>query len=269
MRSTSRGTDREPAVAGMFYPGERDELRTAIAEILRHGERAEPTQLRGEGAVLVPHAGYPFSGPTAGVSLAAVGREPARVVLIGPSHRVPFLGVSAGDFARYVAPNGALEVDRDAVSTLEAEGWTTFEPAAHAREHALEVMVPLIVERFGRVPVVPLLAGEVDAPSVSALLERVLQPGDLLLVSSDLSHFRPDAEARRRDRATMEAVSQRRWSDLGPYDACGFRGLAGALHLAERRGWEVVELDYSNSGDATGDRSSVVGYGSAVLRARA
>jgi MEMO1 family protein len=251
-----RGAERPPAVAGMFYPGDERILVATVRRLLADAD-VEP---RDAAAILVPHAGYSYSGPIAAVAIGAVATTPGRVVLVGPAHRVRFDGVSAADFSAYRVPTGRLPVDRAGVADLEAAGLARFLPTAHADEHCLEVMIPLLLERFGQLPILPLLVGAASAADVEAALARALRPGDLLLISSDLSHFLPYDEARRRDLQTLDDVVAGRWSELTGYDACGHRGLAGAMRLAARRGWRAELLDYRSSGDTAGDRARVVGY---------
>ena len=263
--SAGRGDVRPAAVAGLFYPGRPDELRATVRDLLeraserRGAERAQPA------AIVVPHAGYVYSGSTAAAAFDAVPHPPARVVLVGPAHRVRFAGISAADYEAYAAPTGALPVDRAQVAALEAGGATRFVPAAHAEEHCLEVMVPFILERFGEVPVVPLLVGGATPAAVERALDLALRLCDLLLISTDLTHFLRYDEARRRDLATLDDVVAGRWGDIGPEDACGHRGLAGAMRLGARRGWAPTTLEYLNSGDTAGDRSRVVGYGAVAF----
>ncbi|MGM0576973.1 MAG: AmmeMemoRadiSam system protein B [Myxococcota bacterium] len=265
MARLERSADRPAAVAGLFYPDDPDTLRRVVREYLERAEaQADPTDVSPR-AILVPHAGYVFSGPTAAVAFAAVRERPRRVVMLGPAHRVPVSGVSAGDFSRYTCPLGALPVDHEAIAALEGLGLVDFVPEAHAREHCLEVMIPFLLERFGEVPIVPLLVGRATPEDVERILDAVLRDGDLLVISSDLSHYEPDEVARRKDTRTLRAVEHGDWDTLGPYEACGFLGLSGALRYGRRHGWRSVLLDYSNSGDASGDRSKVVGYGAAAF----
>lgn len=258
---SGRGAERPPAVAGMFYPADARALTATVRRLLADAA-VEP---REAAAILVPHAGYAYSGPVAAVAIGAVAATPLRVVLVGPAHRVGFDGVSAADFSAYRVPTGRLPVDRAAVAELEDAGVAHFLPTAHAEEHCLEVMIPLLLERFGEVPIVPLLVGVASPADVEAALEAALRPGDLLLVSSDLSHFLPYDEARRRDLATLVDVVAGRWSELDGFHACGHRGLAGAMRLASRRGWRGELLDYRSSGDTAGDRARVVGYGAVAF----
>ncbi len=269
MSSTLRGWPRRPAHAGTFYPGTAPALSRVVRQHLAAADTEPLRRLVASGvsphAILVPHAGYIYSGPTAAVAVSAVTRRPGRVVMVGPGHRVRFRGISAADFSSYEVPGGSLPVDREALATLEAAGLARFVPEAHVEEHCLEVMIPWLLERFPGVAIVPLLVGAASHADVDAALSHVLRPDDLVLVSSDLSHFHPYDVARRLDLATLEAV---RHGDAGALDgrrACGHIGLGGLLTLAARQGWEPCVLDYRSSGDTAGDRDRVVGYGAAAF----
>ena len=188
---------------------------------------------------------------------------PARILLIGPAHRVYVKGISAGDFDGYACPLGTLGVDRGALATLVGAGIAHVQRDAHAEEHCLEVMVPFILQHLGaNVPIVPLLVGNASAAQVADAIDTIRAPGDLIIVSSDLSHFRPYDEARRRDLSTVDAILTGDVDALGPEDACGYRGIAGVMQLAAREGWDSALIDYRNSGDTAGDRARVVGYAS-------
>ncbi len=264
-----RGVDRPPAVAGRFYPDDPLALE-ALVDALVAQARAHVPGGEDVRIVLCPHAGYAYSGPTAGAAFAAVPADVSRVVLVGPAHRVAFDGVSAGDFAHYVTPLGALAVDREAIADLESRSLVTCVPEAHAAEHCLEVIVPFLQVVCGDLEILPLLVGRAGPEAVDAVLEAALAPGDLLVVSSDLSHGLGYDEACARDRRTLEAVACGEWRHLSGHDACGHKGLGAAMRLAARRGWRPDLLDYRNSGDTAGSRAAgdyIVGYGAACWTA--
>ena len=261
MSSLNRGESRAPAAAGTFYPEDSDglsELVRSLFEVANRLERDAPGRVR---ALVIPHAGYTYSGVVAAVSLAAVKETPRRVILMGPAHRLAFKGVSGGDFASYDVPGGSMPVDRQALADLEERGLTTFFPDAHREEHSLEVIVPLLLERFGSVPIVPLLLGTALDEDVARVLERVLREDDLLVVSSDLSHYLTDERCRQKDATTLEHIVEGRTGSVGPYEACGHLGIGALNVLRAQRGWVPTVLGYSNSSDSGGDKKRVVGYG--------
>ncbi|PKN57652.1 MAG: AmmeMemoRadiSam system protein B [Deltaproteobacteria bacterium HGW-Deltaproteobacteria-14] len=260
-----RGQPRPSALAGRWYPADPD----ALADTVRAWIAEAPAAATPTGrvvAVLSPHAGHVYSGPIAGRAFAAVSGGPyRRAVLVGPAHRVAFHGISAGDFASYEVPTGTFPVDRGAIAELERAELVTCVPDAHAEEHCLEILLPFIAEVLGEVPILPLLCGRTRAADVARALEASLREDDLLVISSDLSHYEPYDVARERDVATLAAVVAGRGEALGGYDACGYLGIQAALTLGARRGWRRTLLGYQSSGDTAGDKDAVVGYGAVAF----
>ncbi|MCB9731143.1 MAG: AmmeMemoRadiSam system protein B [Deltaproteobacteria bacterium] len=260
-----RGAPRPSALAGRWYPGDARALGQSVRDYVADaGEREVGGVVR---AVIAPHAGHVYSGPIAGVAFAALAEGPRfrRVVLVGPAHRVAFQGISAGDFARYELPTGEVTVDREAIAALEAAGLVGCVPEAHAEEHCLEIELPFVLETLGDVPIVPLLVGRATGEQVARALAATLRDDDLLLVSSDLSHYQPYDEARAQDLTTLAAIAAGRGEELDGHDACGYRGIQGALQVARSRGWRPEVLDYRSSGDTAGDKRAVVGYGAVAI----
>lgn len=241
---------RPAAVAGSFYPADPAALAAAVDG---HLAAARPDPGPPPRALVVPHAGYRYSGAIAGSGWAAAPAAVARVALIGPAHRVAVAGCVQSGADRFRTPLGDCRVE-DAGLPAHA--------AAHAPEHCLEVQLPFIQRRWPGAAVVPVLAGDAEPAAVADWLEaRLAAPGTLLAVSSDLSHYLGEAEARRSDRACAEAVLA---LDPGAIDdgmACGAIPLRGLLLLARRLGLRPRLLDLRTSGDTAGPRDAVVGYG--------
>lgn len=253
---------RVPAVAGMFYPGEAKDLVAAVDGFLAQA-RGEPTGPAK--TVIAPHAGYDYSGPIAGSAyqaLSARGDAVSRVVVVGPSHRVPFAGVAISSAAGFATPLGMLSVDQNAVRDLLKDGLVNENDRAHAQEHSLEVHLPFVQRIFPRASVIPLLAGDDDAGRVAAVLER-LWGGDetAIVISSDLSHYLDYASACRVDRETAETIVARKAGEVDFHQACGATAINGLLRVAASRGLALHTLDLRNSGDTAGPRDQVVGYG--------
>jgi hypothetical protein len=257
---------RPAAVAGLFYPAGAAELAEAVRACLR----AAPSEAGAPPwALIVPHAGYVYSGPIAGTAyarLAALRGRVRRVVLIGPSHHVAFRGLAVPSAAAFATPLGDVPVDRAALRRLLALPQVVERDDAHAREHSLEVQLPFLQEVLGSFDLVPLAAGEASAEEVAEVLELLAdEPGTLVVVSTDLSHYHDYATARRLDAATSRAIEELRPDALGWESACGRVGLGGLLLLARRRGLEARTLDLRSSGDTAGGRDRVVGYGAYEL----
>jgi AmmeMemoRadiSam system protein B len=258
---------RPPAVAGRFYPGEPEVLAQEIAGLLGEasagrahgGERPSPK------ALIVPHAGYPYSGPVAARAYAAVADLKGlvtRVVVLGPAHFVAYHGLALPRADFFETPLGELAVDAQALDALIESPDVRFSDQAHEREHSLEVQLPFVQQALGGVGIVPILVGEASAETVAAALERLWDGEEtLIIVSSDLSHYHPYGVAQRLDAATAEAIEALDESRLSSEQACGYRALAGLLLVLRRREFALERLDLRNSGDTAGPRDGVVGYG--------
>jgi AmmeMemoRadiSam system protein B len=252
---------RPPAVAGSFYPRGPKELKATVDALLSQAKTSRQASPLG---IIAPHAGYMYSGPVAAnafAPVAALGTVFERVLLIGPPHYVPVSGVAAPSAATFATPLGEVEVNRDAIAALIEAGFVTIDDRAHAPEHSLEVELPFLQAVLGRFTLVPLLVGDAALEQVAAIIGAVLDERTLLVVSTDLSHYLDDASARVRDAATAETIEQLDFTRLGPQDACGFAALNGALCAARQEHWGIKRLDLRNSGDTSGDRRRVVGYG--------
>lgn len=265
----ARAWVRPPAVAGAFYPRDADDLRAAVRGHLARGSGKEAPRGGHPDAIVAPHAGYRYSGPTAGVGWSALGERAAtvdRVVLAGPAHRVavgsPGVGVSTA--RAWHTPIGDVPVDVDAAADLVATGRAVDADGAHAPEHSLEVHLPFLLETLGPVPIVPLLVSGECSPAAAAAALAQAWDGDrtALVVSTDLSHYLPEATTRERDDRTLAAIVDGRADDLRPEDACGRGAVAGLILAARSRGLAPSVLAVATSADATGDTSRVVGYAS-------
>ncbi|WP_018866114.1 MULTISPECIES: AmmeMemoRadiSam system protein B [unclassified Thioalkalivibrio] len=259
---------REPAIAGQFYPADPAELRATVTRLLdavRPAPDAAPPK-----ALIAPHAGYPYSGPVAASAYARIrplaGRI-RRVVLLGPSHRVPFHGIATTTVTAYRSPLGDVPVDHKALDTIAGLPGVQALDVAHGPEHSLEAHLPFLQVALGSFELVPLVVGDAPAEQVANVLERLWGgPETLVVVSSDLSHFHDYATASRLDAATTRAIERLDEHALGPEQACGCRPLAGLLRLARQRGLAITTLDQRNSGDTAGPRDQVVGYGAWMLQ---
>jgi hypothetical protein len=254
---------RPAAVAGSFYAASPEGLAAEVDELLREATlSAFPVTRRPPKALLVPHAGYRYSGPVAAsayVLLAPFAATITRVVLIGPSHRAYFHGVALPEATAFDTPLGAVPVDAAAAALVP--GVPRF-AGAHTREHSLEVQLPFLQRVLERFSIVPVVAGDAEPEEVAAVLDALWGgPETLVVVSSDLSHYLSYAEARRADAGTVERILSLSPTPLRHDQACGATPVNGLLLLARRRHLRPVRLDVRNSGDTAGPRDQVVGYG--------
>ena len=253
---------RPAAVAGMFYPDSADRLAADVRAYLA----AVPANLeRPPKAIVVPHAGYMYSGPVAASAYARVaplrGRV-TRVVLLGPTHRVAVRGLALPRAQAFATPLGEVPVDAAAVGEARTLPQVVVDDAPHALEHALEVQLPFLQSVLGGFSLVPFAVGQATPDEVAAVLDALWGgPETLIVVSSDLSHYHRYAEAARIDRATADAILGLA-ATLDHEQACGATPVNGLLLCARRRGLTPALVDLRNSGDTAGDRSRVVGYAS-------
>jgi len=251
---------RPAAVAGTFYSDAPLTLRRDVTNLLggAHDLGVRPK------AIVVPHAGYVYSGSIAAQAYAQVRGHAGgirRVVLIGPSHRVAFRGLAVPTSETFATPLGEVPIDKVACVALAAHPEVIVSDRAHALEHSLEVQLPFLQSVLTEFSLVPLVAGDAPPDMVAEVLETVWGGSEtLIVVSTDLSHFHDYRTAQSRD-----ADSARRILDMRPGlrgdDACGCVGLNGFLMAAGRHCLAPRQLCLCNSGDTAGDRTRVVGYG--------
>ena len=258
---------RQPAVAGRFYPGDPRSLEIMLQGFLR--DTAGLSDAAPPKAVIVPHAGFLYSGPVAASAYACVAAlrgEVERVVLIGPAHRVAFAGVAVPGADAFTSPLGTLTLDRAALDRVLELPQVILHDAAHAHEHSLEVQLPFLQHVLGACRLVPLVVGAATPEEVAEVLECLWGgPETLLVVSSDLSHYEDQATARERDARTSRAIEALDARRLGHADACGCIPVQGLLLAAGRHGLSARTVDLRTSGDTVGPRDSVVGYGAYVF----
>jgi len=252
---------RNPAVAGMFYPDHPETLAAVVEGYLAD---AQQTDLRPK-AIIAPHAGYEYSGPIAGSAFSAiksVASDITRVVLLGPSHRVPFYGLAASSAVAYHTPLGDIPLDRVAIKTALKMDQVIELDEAHAMEHSLEVELPFLQKVLGDFSLVPLVVGEAAYEEVSEVIDALWSGKEtLIVISSDLSHYLTYEQARAMDAETQQAIESLQPEAFSHEKACGRIPIGGLLLSARKRGMKVTTLDMRNSGDTAGDKTRVVGYG--------
>jgi len=268
---------RESVIAGSWYPGNASRLQREIHDYLSH---ASVAHLKGQLVALIsPHAGYRYSGQVAAYAYKILEKQKfSTVVVIAPSHRSYFRGVSVYDRGGYRTPLGVVPLDQEFISALkEREGRIRYVPEAHAQEHSLEIQLPFLQVLLPDFKLVPLIMGNQDFVTCQWLAEAVSdcikKKGSVLVVaSSDLSHFHPYQQAKKLDQVVLDAIAEfdpRGLSDnlaTGKCEACGGGPMITAMLIARRLGANNSQvLHYANSGDVTGDHSGVVGYVAAAL----
>lgn len=258
---------RPAAVAGMFYPGDARALAAQVDDLL--GAAAEPVRrLSYPKALIVPHAGYVYSGSVAARAydeLAPARGRVKRLVLLGPTHRVAVKGLGASSASAFTTPLGAVRIDAEALAQVRDLPQVVVNDAAHALEHSLEVQLPFLQKMLGDFALAPFAVGMASAHEVAEVLERLWGGAEtLLVISTDLSHYHSYEEARAIDGATIERIS-RFATDLDHDEACGATPLNGLLATAKEKRLGVKLLSACNSGDTAGDKGRVVGYSAFAL----
>lgn len=276
---------RPCAVAGRFYPAGSAELRRDLdrylGDIALEAPQIKAVDARPIRAIIAPHAGYLYSAPIAASAyrmLSTLKGRVRRVVLIGPSHYVPFSGLACSSAEAFETPFGNVPVDTDTVRQLTESKQVCTHDGAHAPEHGLEVHLPFLLHTLGSATdevadivggnfsIVPILFGEVGHEHAADVLDQLLDdPATLVVVSSDLSHYHDYDTAVTLDRQTADAIVARRGDAVAPQSACGHTAVRAVLRCAKNLGLDVTELDLRNSGDTAGPRDRVVGYGAFTL----
>ena len=252
---------REPAVAGMFYPADSRELQGTIKGYLESADAAGPVPK----AIIVPHAGYIYSGPVAATAYARIIKARdriERVVLLGPAHRVGFRGLAASNADFFSTPLGKIPLDTGIISQLLQYPQVHRLEDAHRQEHSLEVHLPFLQEVLDDFLLIPLVVGECSPDEVCEVLEQVW--GDektLIVISSDLSHYHEYSIAQTMDSATSRAIEALEPEAIGYDHACGRNPVNGLLLAARKHGLKAHTIDLRNSGDTAGPKDQVVGYG--------
>jgi MEMO1 family protein len=252
----------------MFYPASPSQLEAEIDALVAAAAPA-PERAPVPKALVVPHAGYMYSGPVAAAGyarLAPARDQIERVGLLGPAHRALVRSVAVSSADAFATPLGEIPVDLAAREKLAALPNVVVDDAAHAPEHCLEVHLPFLQRVLGEVRLVPVLIGTAKPDEVVEVLDRMWGgPETAIVISSDLSHYLDAAAARRTDRATADAIVARDPAALTPDGACGAFPLRGLLQAARQRDLDVELVALANSADTAGSSERVVGYGAFAL----
>ena len=256
---------RSAAVAGMFYHANATQLRQDINGYLDHATTHRQTPK----AIIVPHAGYIYSGPIAASAynnLRSLHQQIKKVVLLGPAHRVAFLGLAATSADFFITPLGKIKIDRNAMARISHLPQVITLDEAHAQEHSLEVQLPFLQIVLDDFELIPLVVGEASKQDVADVL-NILWGGEetLIVISSDLSHYNSYPVAQQMDLETSRAIEKLQPEKIHYDMACGRNPVNGLLEVAKQKHLSVTTLDCRNSGDTAGDKKRVVGYGAYVF----
>ncbi len=252
--------EHPPYVAGAFYPLDKNELNNFIQALLIQVPKFNYTPK----AMICPHAGYIYSGLTAAYSYVALenAKDIKRVVLLGPAHRYPFIGVAATQVNYFVTPLGKVAVDHEGSEQAIDAGAHVIEKA-YVNEHCLEVQLPFLQTILKDFRIVPLIVGQTTYQIVTQIINALWGGDDtLIVVSSDLSHYHAYDIAKTLDASTNKVIMNLEVDKLQHERACGATPIQGLLQVAHERGMQIKLIDMRNSGDTAGDKQRVVGYAS-------
>lgn len=256
---------RQPAVAGTFYPADSEKLQTMLSTYISAAKSSDKIPK----AMIVPHAGYIYSGEIAASAYARLkaGADTIkRVVILGPSHRVGFKGLAVSHAEFFNTPLGKIPLDMKAIEKLLALPFVKYIDEAHYLEHSLEVQLPFLQTVLTEFKIIPIVAGEADAEQVSDVIELFYDdPETLIVISSDLSHYHDYDTANRLDKETNRKIEALEYQELDYSEACGRVVVKGLLALARKKLFSVKNIDLRNSGDTAGDKKRVVGYGAYIV----
>lgn len=266
MFSSNTTNTRKPAVAGQFYPQEPQELNSLLKELFASARLTQVSQVK---AIIVPHAGYIYSGEVAAsayMTLIPQMHKIKRVILLGPAHRVGFHGMASTSASFFNTPLGNIVIDKGAINSIESLPQVVQLDRAHQHEHSLEVQLPFLQNLLDEFTLVPLVVGECTAEQVAEVLE-LLWGGDetLIVISSDLSHYNTYLDALEQDRNTSQSIVNMQPDKIEFDDACGRIPIKGLLLEATEHGLTPHQVDLRNSGDTAGNKDRVVGYGAYVF----
>jgi AmmeMemoRadiSam system protein B len=249
----------------MFYPGDAAILGKTVDHLLADKNAATHLQPK---VLIVPHAGYVYSGATAArayAQLAAVRNIIRRVVLLGPTHRVAVNGMALPTVSSFSTPLGNIPLAGDAIANLQSFPQVVFSDHVHAQEHSLEVQLPFLQKALDDFTLIPIAVGNCQPSAVAEVINHLWGgPETLIVISTDLSHFLPYAEAKAVDANTCRHILNFD-SHIRPDQACGAFPMNGLLLVAQQRKLNIQQIDLCNSGDTAGDKQRVVGYAAFVL----
>jgi len=256
---------RSPAVAGLFYPADAQQLGREVKQLLATAQLQDFKPK----ALIVPHAGYIYSGAIAAsayAGLSSVAATIRRVVLLGPAHRVAVHGLALPGVDVFETPLGRVKLDQELVATIAHLPQVIVSKEVHALEHSLEVQLPFLQSVLGDFTLLPLAVGWTSAQEVAEVLEKLWGGEEtLIVISSDLSHYLPYTSAQRVDNETVQAILQLR-QPIAHDHACGSIAVSGLIIAAQKHHLTPQLLDLRNSGDTAGPRDQVVGYAAIVFK---
>ncbi len=250
---------RKAAVAGYFYPKKSEELLKMVSNYI---ENSDDKKINGDvKGFIMPHAGYMYSGRVAAVGYKMLRKaSKKRIILIGPSHFLPFIGASVSNHEYWETPLGKVKVEK-----IKSDFFIDF-PEAHTSEHSLEVQLPFLQATLKDFSIIPIVIGDVNVKKMADALIPLIDDDTVIIASSDLSHYHHYNDAKSLDDIANKFIPKLDLKTVEKkVEACGRSGILVLMYIAKKLKWKAKKIYYCNSGDVTGDKSQVVGYGCYVF----
>lgn len=251
---------RKAIFSGGWYNANPKELSAEIKDYIENVKDVK----KNVRAVIVPHAGYMFSGQVAAHSFKQIPADTKKVFVLGTSHRYYLQGVCVSDYEYLETPLGSIKVSGE-VKNLLREKHFSFIPEADRNEHSIEIELPFLKYVLGNFEIIPLLVGAINHIELADILDKYIDENSVIVISVDLSHFHSYPEAKQLDSFTIKAITSLDTDKIINAEIDSPYAVLGVMELAKRKNWTVELLDYKNSGDITGDLKRVVGYASIIF----
>ncbi len=254
---------KQPSVSGSFYSADEKELISNINYFYQNNRQDYNLASR---AIIVPHAGYYYSGQIASEGFQYLHRRVKNIFIFAPAHHMAFDGLAISSFDKWKTPLGEIEINQDYNKELKKDFGCNFNDEAFENEHSAEVQVPFVQAYYETVKIIPILIGRAIPEMVTKIITHYWNDTDNgFIISSDLSHFLAFQEARKIDGVTAQMIEMLEVSNFQYQQACGATGILGLVNFAKEKEFSLIRVDMKNSGDVSGDADSVVGYGSWFL----
>ncbi len=254
---------KEPSVAGSFYPALKEDLLSQLLEFAQNNKRDYEAFSR---AIVVPHAGYPYSGQLASEGFQYLDPELKNIFIFAPAHRETVSTLAISSFKKWTTPMGEIEVQQDINKELSDKFDCEFIDSAFEYEHAIEVQLPFIQLNYTKVKIIPILVGNANVELVKSIIDYYWDSRiNGFVISSDLSHFFKSDEAEKIDSITAQMIELGEFNDFHPQQACGSRAICALGSFAKENDFSLIRIGLYNSSKTSGDVNRVVGYGSWLL----
>ncbi|KKP35403.1 MAG: hypothetical protein UR26_C0005G0017 [candidate division TM6 bacterium GW2011_GWF2_32_72] len=254
---------RTPYVAGTWYAATQQALNKTLDNFF---EQAKTKKVENKiKAIIVPHAGYTFSGQVAADAFNQIEKDYETVFILGPAHKYPLIGICPIDFEYWQTPLGQVKISQTVKDILKEPG-IKFVPQADKGEHSLELEIPFLQKQIQDLNIVPILVGKCPPGDVKNILNKYLQKNDLIIVSADLSHYHPYAQAVELDNQTIQTILNLDSQKILSQEVDAPWAIAALLEIAKEKDWKPQLITYKNSGDVSGNKTNgVVGYCSIIF----